>query len=278
MRVAAVKAGLVALVAVLSLPQAVSSSPALPALPIDVVEPCLEVTPAAIDVHGVTDDGRARRLDVLVLLDVAGARSVSRLLDDPDTAARGRARYARIRARADKLLRAARQSYDSHGVDAKLRYALLRRDGESSSDVYTLMGLAKRQVRGQVPRGVDIVYVASDKDLTLNGGRGVVGMADCIGGVRYRDRAFAVGQLYVPEAEGLPFPHLAAKILGHEVGHLLGGHHHYANCAEGVPTNPDTDPYSACTLMFNDISLASLNLSSVNATVIRGHAVDYLDQ
>lgn len=67
---------------------------------------------------------------------------------------------------------------------------------------------------------------------------------------------------------------MTAKIMAHEVSHLLGAHHHYANCAEGIPTATMTDMASLCTLMINDLGLASQNLSTLNGAITRG----YLDE
>ena len=64
------------------------------------------------------------------------------------------------------------------------------RDAESSTEQ------AKRLYKGKRPRGVDIVYTMTSKDITAAGplGDDVAGLADCIGGVRYAKHAFAVGE------------------------------------------------------------------------------------
>ena len=99
-------------------------------------------------------------------------------------------------------------------------------------------------------------------------------MADCIGGVAYADRAFAVGEFTPIAQTSLVLyalgTHFAAKTFAHEVGHLMGAHHHYANCAEAAV--PGDAP---CTLMFNFVDIQKLQFSTLNSLVVRGHAQLY---
>jgi hypothetical protein len=64
------------------------------------------------------------------------------------------------------------------------------------------------------------------------------------------------------------------EIAAHELGHLMGAHHHYANCVEGVLQGEAND-LSPCSLMFNFVDFQSLNFALVNTTVVRGHAVEF---
>jgi hypothetical protein len=64
------------------------------------------------------------------------------------------------------------------------------------------------------------------------------------------------------------------EVAAHELGHLMGAHHHYANCVEGNLTGEASD-LSPCTLMFNYIDLQSLNFSVLEGVTVRGHAVKY---
>ena len=57
----------------------------------------------------------------------------------------------------------------------------------------------------------------------------------------------------------------------HEIGHLMGGHHHQANCVESL-LNIGGSP---CTLMFNFIDLQSTAFSLLNGIVVRGHGQAY---
>jgi len=243
---------------------------------------CLEPAPAAIDVKGVTDDDRQVKLDVKVPIDVAEGAEIARLLadPDPDVAAEGQAMFDELAGKAHGILDAAITTYASLGVELRLQYDLLMPlvNGEPrqrTTDIDEVIALAKQNYGGRVPAGMDAVYAVSDLDLS----GAVAGKADCIGGIRYADRSFAAGEIdlnEVPLQFGVTmFQDMSAKILSHEVGHLLGAHHHYSNCAEGVPTETVDDALSVCTLMINDIGLASLNFSTFNGAVVRGHAVDF---
>lgn len=147
----------------------------------------------------------------------------------------------------------------------------------SGTDAAGLIAQAKTLLGGAPPPGFDVVYVLTAKDQTLNGDAGNAGLADCIGGVAHDQHAFATGE----DTSSLEFfgdiqfgpltiGGFSAKVMAHEIGHLFGGHHHYANCAEGF-TNAAEGYLSPCSLMFNDITLASFNFSAVNSRVVRGH-------
>lgn len=131
----------------------------------------------------------------------------------------------------------------------------------SSSNGLQLIEEVKQFYGGSRPAGAQLVFVLTSKNLTDGGavGDALAGQADCIGGVAYADHAFAVG-----EAGG----DVGAKIMAHELGHLMGAHHHYANCAESLPNGGD----NVCTLMINDVGLAGLPFSTLNGLVVRGHA------
>lgn len=142
---------------------------------------------------------------------------------------------------------------------------------------------AKRLLGGRRPAGTDAVYVITAKDLydgTL--GDAVAGMADCIGGVEHATTAFAVGEVDEGEVEllldGGPvlFPDTSAKVLAHEVAHLLGGQHHYATCGEGLLSGEAQQRRVApCTLMSNFVDLQAHRFSTVNAAVVRAHASEF---
>jgi len=243
---------------------------------------CLEPAPAAIDVKGVTDDDRQVKLDVRVPLDVAEGAEIARLLadPDPDVAAQGQAMFDELAGKAHGILDAAITTYAPLGVELRFQYDLLMPlvNGEPrqrTTDIDEVIALAKQNYGGRVPAGIDAVYAVSDLDLSGT----IAGKADCIGGIRYADRSFAAGEIDLNEQPlqfGVTmFQDISAKILSHEVGHLLGAHHHYSNCVEGVPTETVDDALSVCTLMINDIGLASLNFSTFNGAVVRGHSVDF---
>jgi hypothetical protein len=59
------------------------------------------------------------------------------------------------------------------------------------------------------------------------------------------------------------------------MGHLMGAHHHYANCVEGNLSSDGPNDLSPCTLMFNSVNYASLSFGTLEGAVVRGHAVSY---
>lgn len=209
---------------------------------------CLEATPDAVAV----DTGNPISLDVAVLLD-----GIDRTLGQ-SIMARAAASYAPL--------------------NIGLRVVSYRTVSFSGTEGAAQIQQAKDFYGGGRPAQSDIVYVLTNKDITSGGDTGLAGLADCIGGVRFNTRAFAVG-----EAVGIdPFsvgPFIFevdahAEIAAHEIGHLMGGHHHYANCVEGTLSGEPRD-VSPCTLMFNFVDFQSLNFSVVNSAVVRGHAVNY---
>lgn len=218
----------------------------------DTERDCLELVPAAAGVGGLTDEGQVVSLDVRVLLDGVSLR-------------RGRA-----------VVRRMATAYAPLGIEVVAAFdskSLLGRNADS------LIGQAKDFYGGEVPSGSDVVYVLTQKDIELDGEDGVVGLADCIGGVRYPEHAFAVGENFAGENEPIgplqSFVYATAKTAAHEIGHLLGAHHHYANCAEGVPSELEEGEVSPCTVMFNFLNFISLNFGQLEAAVVRGHAVEY---
>jgi hypothetical protein len=214
---------------------------------------CTEAVPAAVGASGVTDRGQSVRLDVAVLLDGVSL-------------SRGRA-----------VMRRAARAYAPQRVSMRASYQGVRFVGD---DPAWLISQAKRHFGGRVPKGKDVVYVLTSEDLddpTL--GTAVAGLADCIGGIRYPEHAFAVGENFAGENESVgPLKrnvYASAKIAAHEIGHLLGAQHHYANCAEGIPSETDQREASPCTLMFNSLDLASLYFGTLEASVVRGHATEF---
>jgi hypothetical protein len=225
-----------------------------PKATIDPEEECLEPVPAAV---GVPDLGQRVALDVLVFLDGV------------------------TQARGEEIMARAADAYSPIGVDIVSRYKSASFTGTEGA---AIIQQAKDLVGGQRPRGTDIVYVLTSKDITSDGDTGLAGLADCIGGVRFPDRAFAVGEDAASPAndyENVPFGEFtlnadaSAKIAAHELGHLVGAHHHYANCVEGTRSADETFEVSPCTLMFNFVNFQSIHFSTVNSLVARGHIVNY---
>lgn len=105
---------------------------------------------------------------------------------------------------------------------------------------------------------------------------GAAGQANCVGSAGNPDDAYSVSEADSCEPiEFLAFQFfktICEETAIHEVGHLLGAHHHYHNCAESVRALDPADPFGACTVMVNDISLATLSFSAANRLVMRGWA------
>ena len=264
----------------------------------DDAEDCQEFVPAEMSVSGVTDDGSNVLLEVSVLLDWAEGVQVAQLRRQADAAeaAGNTTQAADLRAQADSkfngmvdeaktLLEAAKTSYAP--LDITLRFVAfdlldpLKADGTPrvrTTDATTLNQLAKAHFGGQRPGGADLVYTLVDFDMTDPVlGNGVAGLADCIGGVRYPNRAFAVGEISddIPIGPLTFYYQATAKIAAHELGHLMGAHHHYQDCVEGIPTELEAGEPSPCTLMTNFVDFQSLNFSVVEGAAVRGHAFTY---
>lgn len=147
-------------------------------------------------------------------------------------------------------------------------------NGVSTIDSQRLIDLSREHVGGIRPHGTDVVYTMTSKDLTGPPpvGSAVAGQADCVGAVVNPAEAFAVGEDGEDESDG--WNHWAGRVSAHEVGHILGAHHHYANCAEG-DLEEAVDTWSTCSVMFNDIVFTSLKFSTVESAAVRGYSLAY---
>ncbi|HXU11060.1 MAG TPA: zinc-dependent metalloprotease family protein [Candidatus Binatia bacterium] len=224
---------------------------------------CLEAIPSDVGLPGVTDAGQTIELSVMLLLD--GTDAVS----------------------AGTLMARAAESYAPLGINLVLKKT--RTVSFTSSISEDLIAAAKATVGGVPPRGIDLVGVFTTKEMqALAGGATVVGQADCIGGVRFDQHSFFVvsdirsiedpqtGQTGTLNSLGFnPNVDATAEVLAHEMGHLMGAQHHYANCVEGNLSSAGPDDLSPCTLMFNAVNFSSLNFGVLSGAVVRGHAVSY---
>ncbi len=230
---------------------------------VDVVSECLEPIPAAISLP-VLDTGQRVELSVMMLLDGTDA------------------------AVAQQLIARAAESYRPLNIDLVLKKTKTVTFNTSVST--EILTAAKNTVGGKPPKGIDIVGVFTNKEMqSATGGAGtVVGQADCIGGIRWDETSFFVasdirnienpqtGTTGTLNSMGLnPNVDAASEVIAHEIGHLMGAHHHYANCAEGMLTSAGPGDVSPCTLMFPAVNFASLNFAALEGAVVRGHAVGH---
>lgn len=227
---------------------------------VDRVEDCTPATPAVYNLSGTGPDVP---LQILVLLD-----GVTR----PD---------------AEAIVGSASDSYAPLGVSFAVTYKTLKKAGpgtppanEAASQAPGQIGEARDAIGGVRPSGSDVVYVLTTKDLVL-GSDDVVGYADCIGGIRFPNRAFAIGEAAIDTQAIGPltfYIDAAAKTMAHEIGHLLGARHEHANCAQGVQASDATtgDP-TPCTLMIDYVDVQSSNFGSLEAAVVRAYAEVFSD-
>jgi hypothetical protein len=213
----------------------------------DAENDCLQLTPTRAGVKDVTDAGQQIDLEVRVLLDGV------------------------TQAAAEQAITEAQVSYAPLGIRLVATYEAVSFPGP---DAGALIQQAKDLYGGRRPLGVDVVYVMTN---TLPVGSG--GLADCIGGISSPETAFAAGRA----GDGFRFVvfdaqrYFTAKVLAHEVAHLLGAHHHYGNCVEGEFARQQENGPAPCTLMFIDVFLITRQLSAVNSLIVRQHAVDFAD-
>lgn len=231
--------------------------------PVDTVRECLELVPENIG-STLIDGGERVELSVLLLLDGTDA------------------------AVAQQLMARAAESYKPLNIDLVLKGTKTVAYTTSISD--QLIQAGKNTVGGKPPKGIDLVGVFTNKTMqgaTADAGT-VVGQADCIGGIRWDDTSFFVvsdirnienpttGQTGTLNSLGLnPNVDATAEVFAHEIGHLMGAHHHYSNCAEGNLTSAGPSDVSPCTLMFPAVNFASLNFAALEGATVRGHAVNH---
>lgn len=232
----------------------------------DVEVPCtdelagLGPPPQAVLQAALDDDGRNVDLDILVLLDGVSegfARTFFEKVGEP---------YAALNITVKPVFQA---------VPA----------GAITSDVTTeIIDQTRDLLPGRrVPDAFDVVELLTHRDITALGLNAVAGQAKCIGGAAFKEHSFNVSEAQENiDQAGVAFgpvvliPDYAAKITAHEIGHLYGGQHHFANCAEGIdPAKVVGVDSSPCTLMFNSADFIALKFGTVNGRIVRGYALLY---
>lgn len=159
-------------------------------------------------------------------------------------------------------------TYDRIGVRLRVSvqpFALRATDGYPYEQV-------RASYAGVRPAGVDVVHVLTD------GFAG--GIADCIGGIAYPEKAFSNGSIHYAPAGTVAVPTVrGANVAAHEIGHLLGAQHQQANCVEALPQlaqRPAKDgSVGACTVMFPGAGQISETFSTLERTTIRSFVRRY---
>ena len=216
--------------------------------------------PAEVLAAALNDDGRAVRLDVLVLLDGVSQEFAASFFEQVERP------YAELDIEVVPTFRA---------LPA----------GAITSDVTTeIIDQAKDQVPDRrVPDEFDVVELLTHRDITALGLNAVAGQAECIGGSAFKEHSFNVSEAQEDvDQSGIRFgpvtlvPNVAAKITAHEIGHLFGGQHHFANCVDGLDAGElTTEDSSPCSLMFNSADFISLHFDTINSKIVRGYALTY---
>jgi hypothetical protein len=214
---------------------------------------CLEPAPAAIGISGVTDDGSDVNVAVRVLLDGLSEE------------------YGR------ETFEIAARSYAPLGIT--LDAVSFEQVTFTEIDAQELINRSKAHVGGERPAGIDLVFLLTSKDITAINQPAVAGLADCIGGIRFPERSFAVGERIAFEDTVIGpltfYRDATARAVAHEIGHLFGGQHHYANCVEDADGDVVNGELTPCSLMFNSLDAMGPDFDTLNGAVVRGHAVEY---
>jgi hypothetical protein len=161
------------------------------------------------------------------------------------------------------------------GIRMKARYDLVTvpegwnvdelGSGPSQTEILEFM---KDHYRGQRPPGVDVVYFMTHY--------WAGGFADCIGGVAFPDRAFALGSLDYAVEGVVPAPTADEGVIAaHEIGHLLGAHHHYSNCSEALPSGATRGEVGPCTTMSPLAATASRTFGLLERSYVRYYAEEF---
>ena len=183
------------------------------------------------------------------------------------------------KARGEAVFETVRDIYSE--IDIDLRYVFERVDLDAGEEPGTqhLINLSRQYLGGVVPEGADAVYTLTAREFVGAG----VGQASCVGGIEFPDEAFAVGRDYglneSDEGElassGLStLRNGSARVAAHEIGHLLGAHHHYATCTE--PEGLIEGHSSPCSLMTPHLRLTTPHFGPFEGAVARGYAEEYL--
>lgn len=183
----------------------------------------------------------------------------------------------RVRA----IERSMRDAYGQAGV--KLFVSTRRIAGLKGEDALSLLDQIRPAHRAR--RDTDATHLLTFRDLTYEGSKNLVGLADCIGGIATPDRALSVSEV----TPGLDDANLvyeygagtgdaAANVATHELGHVLGARHEHADCASGAAAPDPAEPVATpCSVMFLAAPTSGV-FGPVEKAVLRGYVSSFVPQ
>ena len=184
------------------------------------------------------------------------------------------------RARVEALFSKAADAYDPLGIDLRPHFDRSVLKIDEGEDGWDVLAKVRDAVGGQAPEGIDLV-IGLFPDIH---GSQPGGAVQCIGGVRDARAAFAFAEVAPEEEDSYEVGNVSlvrdssAITFAHELGHLLGAQHKYANCVEGIsPTDLAEQQVSPCTLMDTSVPygwFVSLKFSTLNGAIVRAHALN----
>lgn len=184
------------------------------------------------------------------------------------------------RTRVEELFSNAAEAYGPLGIDLRPHFnrSVLEIDGDED-DPWDVLAKVRSAVGGKAPQGIEMV-IGLFPDIH---GSQPGGAVQCIGGVRDARAAFAFAEVAPEETDSYEVGSVSlvrdrsAITFAHELGHLLGAQHNYANCVEGIsPTDLTEQQVSPCTLMDTSVPygwFVSLKFSTLNGAIVRAHAL-----